>query len=591
MLLSLTALLYYFVPSAQLPTLLSSGSSSPSQRPIPGTDSDQPNCHPSLISHPSLLGIQPSSLTANPITDYTVPSSPFPSSACSPSSATTLTFCNLTFAYTHPSVIPNRDITLTLWLPSPSAWNNRYLATGGGGFAPGLGSIALSAPVSEGYAAISTDGGFETFDSPGFGPEKWALLSPGNVDLNALYDFGVGSLVEMSLLGEQLTTSYYGRQPKRKYWNGCSTGGRQGLMLAQRLSGFFDGILAAAPAIGWPDMVLAGIWGQMVMRWENIYPAVCELEAITMAAVEDCDWKDGVRDGVVSEPEKCAFEAEVVVGNVVECATHPEGKTKITKGAARVARAMWDGPRNPQGERLWWGLPKGTPLTSLVKTECEYTDGGEAKCVGAPLNIADDYVKLFLFKQPKDLVNLSAVTHQQYADLFQQSRQEYESFLGSRDPDLSAFARDGGKMITWHGLADQLIFPNGSRNYYESVLKHFEQHDVRYHSTKSLQREEDAQKSLKDVTDFYRYYEAPSVAHCMGGSGPYPGSMIDVGGAFEQLVSWVEEGVRPDVLDAMSDDREGGRLTRPICMWPKVAKYSGKGDWRHAANWGCEHKT
>lgn len=362
-------------------------------------------------------------------------------------------------------------------------------------------------------------------------------------------------------------------------------------MLAQRLGWFFDGILAAAPAVGWPDMVLAGIWPQMVMRWEGIYPQVCELEAITRAAVEDCDWRDGVRDGVVSEPEKCAFEPEVVVGNVVECAMNPKGKTRITEGAARVARAMWDGPRNPQGERLWWGLPKGTPLTSMAETKCDYTDDGEATCVGAPFSIAQDYVKLFLFKRPNDQVNLSDVTHQQYADLFQKSRQEYESFLGSRDPDLSAFARSGGKMITWHGLADQLIFPNGSRKYYESVLHHFRQHDVRYQSIHALQNKEDAQESPRDVTDFYRYYEAPSVAHCMGGSGPYPGQMTDVGGAFEQLVSWVEEGLKPDVLDGVSDDRDDGRLTRPICMWPKVAKWSGTGDWRQAENWGCEHKA
>lgn len=157
---------------------------------------------------------------------------------------------------------------------------------------------ALAPAIARGYAAANTDAGRTFFGNPMqmvASAENWALKSPGNVDWQLLNNFGSISLDDMTHIGKQVVASFYGNEPKYSYWHGCSTGGRQGLMQAQRYPTNYDGILAAAPAINWQTFVPAEIWGQVLMKRENSFPPACEFQAITKAAIEACDDLDGVK--------------------------------------------------------------------------------------------------------------------------------------------------------------------------------------------------------------------------------------------------------------------------------------------------------
>lgn len=174
---------------------------------------------------------------------------------------TGLDACEVAITYTHPSY--DDTINTVLWLPTPEHWTGRFLGNGGGGWAASAeGNATFAWAASEGFAVVSTDGGHVGQA----GPEVWALLSPGNLNWNLLTDFASTSLDEAATLGKAVTRMYYGRAPDYSYWNGCSQGGRQGYMMAQRYPEQYDGILATAPAIGYGQVFMQFYWAQAVMN-------------------------------------------------------------------------------------------------------------------------------------------------------------------------------------------------------------------------------------------------------------------------------------------------------------------------------------
>jgi hypothetical protein len=190
-------------------------------------DPSASKCAAAALPTPSVLGVSVLSLDA---VESTLES-------------TSTGFCNVTLTYTHPG----QNDLIKVWLGLPSTWNGRFQGVGGGGWTTGFPSEMVPA-ISKGYAAVSTDGGH---DGVGQSADSWALASPGNVNLYALQNFASVALNDMTVLGKQLTEAYYGKPIFKSYWSGCSTGGRQGLMLAQRYPDAYDGILAQAPAVNW----------------------------------------------------------------------------------------------------------------------------------------------------------------------------------------------------------------------------------------------------------------------------------------------------------------------------------------------------
>ncbi|KAF1361433.1 tannase and feruloyl esterase [Lizonia empirigonia] len=436
--------------------------------------------------------------------------------------STSISFCNVTLTYTHPG----QNDLIKVWLGLPSAWNGRFQGVGGGGWVTGFPSEMVPA-ISQGYAAVSTNGGH---DGLGQSTDSWALLSPGKVDLNALQNFASVALNDMTVLGKQLTEVYYSKAISKSYWSGCSTGGRQGLMMAQRYPDAYDGILAQAPGINWAEFIPAMFWPQWIMHQMGYFPPQCELDAITAAAVSTCDEYDGLQDGVIGLPGLCDFDPALL-----------------------LATPTWTGATDEQGELQWPGIPRGAPLSGIVGTTCD----ASGNCTGVPFAVKTDWHRLFIEKDPElDPYNY---TQAKWDAAFHASVQQYTSIIGTNDPDLSSFKNAGGKMITWHGMADQLIPFNGTVNYYNRVT-----------NVTNLD---------PNATDFYRIFLAPGVDHCSGGSGAAPSDPLAA------LVSWVEHNDAPQTL-AATRSVNGTSWMQDLCLYPLTWTYKG-GDAADAKSYSC----
>lgn len=449
-------------------------------------------------------------------------------------------YCNVTVHYGHPDF--NDSITTNIALPLTD-WNGRFQGVGGGGWAASSGPESLLPALKSGYIAGNTNAG-HGLDSRS--TDSWAFTAEGEQNLPLLRDFAYLALAELPQLGNQLSTAFYGAPPRYSYWSGCSTGGRQGLMMAQRYPGLYDGIAAAAPAIYWDRFIVAEFWPQFVMERLGHWPPQCAFEGFNAAAVEACDGVDGVNDGVIAEPGRCGFDPFELVGVRAECENE---EYVITEKDASIVQKVWEGPHDPSGRRLWWGLEPGASFSGLTNTSCA---NGVSNCTGVPFPISTDWISNWVLSDPDS--SFSSLTWASYSDLFSSAYEQYSAIIGTDDTDLSAFKAAGGKMITWHGLADQLIFPKGTQRYYEDV-----------------------ESNDPAVRDFYRFFEAPGVGHCDGGAGEVPGDPL------RAVVKWVEEGIAPDTLPATSED---GRRTRDLCPYPLVSVFQG-GDPTDAGSFIC----
>lgn len=262
-----------------------------------------------------------------------------------------------------------------------------------------------------------------------------------------------------------------------------------------------------------------------------------------------CDDLDGVIDGIIAAPGLCSFDPHTVVGQVFYCADSGTNRT-ISSEAAAIALAAWMGPRSVDGRFQWYGL---TQDTSLSNTTCRPTED----CDGLPFLLASNWIKFFVQEDPNfDVANMS---HRQYDTIFRQSTNRFSSILGTSDPDLTDFREAGGKMITWHGLADEVIPVNGTYEYYQRVLD-FD----------------------PNAADYFRFFPAPGVAHCLGGKGWYPDA------ALQSLVDWVENDIVPEtLLGTTLPDANGTTRQAPLCPYPLVAAFKG-GDIDEASSFHCQ---
>jgi hypothetical protein len=256
------------------------------------------------------------------------------------------------------SLIIKPQINIEVWLPM--AWNERFQAVGGGGYAGSISWGALATAIRNGYAAASTDTGHNGATQQG---GSFALNVDGTPNTQLIENFAFRSLDQLTIQAKELMRAFYAERPRYSYWNGCSTGGRQGLIQAQRLPGGYDGILAGAPAINWDRFIPAELWPQITMKEEAGGPvAACKLTTATNAAIAACDSFDGVMDGVLRDPRQCRFDPIAL-----QC---PAGATSsdcscLTPKEAAAVRKVWDGPQSADGNRLWYGLTRGTPLGAL----------------------------------------------------------------------------------------------------------------------------------------------------------------------------------------------------------------------------------
>src|SRR5262245_20426863 len=405
--------------------------------------------------------------------------------------------CRVTAVTTHP---PAGD-KVRIWVAIPTSnWNGRFLGTGGGGFQGGSAG-GVNPPVAQGFAAGATDTGHEG------GSGSFALDAKGRLDWQAIRDNGHVGIHEMTVTGKALTQALYGAARKYSYFNGCSTGGRQALMEAQRYPQDYNGVVSASPAINWTKLHVQQLWGPVLMNSMNNPVAACKLSAATAAVIAACDTIDGVKDGVVEDPKRCTYDPKALVGT-------PAGNCgSFTEADATVIRRLWEGPRREDGSFLWYGLPRGADMNAL------WTSRG-TPLRPQPFAIMLDWFRYFLTQDPQ--FDASIVTPAAYERLFDQSIEQFGAVIGTDNPDLTGFRDRGGKAIVWHGWADQLISAEGTVDYYTRVQQEM--------------------GGAKKTSEFVRLFMAQGVGHCGGGPGPAPT------GTLEALLSWVEEGKAPETL-------------------------------------------
>ncbi|KAH8745294.1 tannase and feruloyl esterase-domain-containing protein [Diaporthe sp. PMI_573] len=427
-------------------------------------------------------------------------------------------FCQVTVQYTHPG--QNDAVNTIIGLPLLATdWNERFQMVGGGGWGTGY-TASLITAVAGGYSSVATDGGHDN-DAP---VADWGFVSEGNINWPLLWNFAVVTLDEGASLGKLATELYYGTPAKY-----------------------------SAPAINWQRFIVQEYWGPLMANLLDTRPPTCVLEAFTEAAIKACDGLDGVEDGVIALPDQCDFDADSLIDSTVSC-TEPSGSIVVTAKHAELVNAVWKGPSSVEGKFEWYGMAKEAPLTGLLNTTCDSVDN----CTLVPFPIPEDWLKVFVAKNTS--LDLSGLSREDYDRLYRASVAQYASVIGTDNPDLTDLKNAGTKLLTWHGLADQLITYHGTVDYYDRVTQ-----------------------LNSNVTDYYRLFLAPGVEHCGLGPGLDPHLTV-----FDSLRAWVENGTAPDTILATGPAVGDKNATREVglCLYPRQLTFVGS-DPNDAASFEC----
>ncbi|TMA26224.1 MAG: tannase/feruloyl esterase family alpha/beta hydrolase [Deltaproteobacteria bacterium] len=448
---------------------------------------------------------------------------------------------------------PTIDSAITFEVLLPAAWNGKYLQAGNGGYGGSLGTPMgnMLAALQRGYAAAGTDMGHSASDP------VWAFGHPERVA-----DWGYRANHVTAQTAKAIVKAFYGEGPELSYFSGCSDGGHEALMEAQRFPEEFDGIIAGAPANFWTHQSTAWIWeGAAALSDPASALSSDKLKLVTSAAVAACDGIDGLNDGLIDDPRNCRFDPASLLcggGDPTKCLTAPQ---------VAAVKKIYAGPRNPRtGAQIYPGLERGSEYAAIANDTLSVLVGSWSPLVSGPVPFLGDlFFKQMVFNNLSwDFRTLDYDGNVAFADT------KMAPIINSTNPDLSTFRELGGKLIMYHGWNDPLVNPRNSINYYENVIA-------------ALHREDDegegAGNAAKDTQKFLRLFMAPGMTHCLLGPGP------NVFDTLTALENWVEQGRAPERLIA-SGGAVAGR-TRPLCPFPKVARHIGHGSINDAANFAC----
>ena len=434
-------------------------------------------------------------------------------------------------------------INFEVWLPPADKWNGKFNGVGNGALAGGINYPAMRGPLTTGYATASTNGG-HTSPSPVAG--DWMMGHPELWD-----DFGYRAVHEMTTASKAIVEAFYGKAPDYSYFTGCSGGGQQGLAEVQRYPADYDGVVSGAPANfptrmwpgeTWPGWVAAKNDTQLSLGGPPGPPVPTpKLLTLQAAAVAACDELDGAKDGLITDPRQCKFDPATLL-----CPANPPDANKcLTQAEVDTVKLVYDGLKDPTtGAQFWPG----------------YEPGSEDQWAGHiyPFVIPLGYFKAMVTNNPDwDYKTFDFTNAKDFAILLDADAKN-APILDATDPDLSAFNALGGKLILWHGWADQNIAPRNSINYYNSVVAD--------------------QGSEVKAQEFVRLFMVPGMNHCSGGAG------AGTFNALAALEQWVEKGTAPAQIAASKVAAGKTEFTRPLCPYPQVETYKGSGDINDAAN-------
>jgi feruloyl esterase len=444
----------------------------------------------------------------------------------------------------------------------PDAWNGKFVMGGGGGFAGRVVNLALVyGALQKGYATVGTDTGHR-----GSGLDaSWALNN-----LERVVNFGHQAVHRTAVTAQALTSGYYGRAPSRNYFMGCSRGGGQGMIEAQRYPDDFDGIVAGAPAWNWTDE----LGGRNARLNQVMYPDPNDLSVATItpaiqeligsAVMEQCDLLDGIEDGILNNPLACDFDVTELA-----CGT-AGGDACLNPAQLRAAEFVYGGlvlggeqrvPGYPPGAELGEGgwttwLTGGFAVSEFdefqegVEQDPEYPD---PETPNAHFAFGNGVMQYLVFHDP----NWDYSTYD--FSTFDSDVSTVAPTLNGTNPDLDAFRANGGKLLLFNGWRDMANTPLGTIDYYEQVVD----------------RDPAAAEDVRLVL-------VPGMDHCIGGPGP---SFIDW---LDEIDKWVETDQAPETFetfwlgDQMQPD--GSRLS---CAYPAAPEYDGAGDPREASSFSC----
>jgi feruloyl esterase len=428
----------------------------------------------------------------------------------------------------------------------PASWNRRFMMTGNGGFAGDtlespqrvrLRSIALR----RGFAAAVTNTGHDARDEP---------LASFALNRQKLLDYAFRSLQVTAEAGKRITETYYGARPSRSYFQGCSTGGRQALIIAQRFPQLFDGIVAGAPVLNFSRTMAGFAYREQALGAAPV--PFAKLSVLAERIYEQCDQKDGLKDGLIDDPRRCGFRPS---DHLPRCAPGVDDTQCFTEAQIATLGRIY-GDIQAGGKQFFPGWPPGAEIAGdngksgwdqwIVRETAERTTA---------YLFAESFFRYMAFPRKEQAVELSAFDIEKIAPQLEW----IHNILDATDPDLTAFRDRKGKMLMYFGWADQSLNAQMGVDYYESVLR----------------------KMGDGTPAFFRLFMQPGVFHCGGGPGP---------GSFEPLldvVNWVEKSQPPDRITAARIVNGKTVRTRPLCPYPQTAKYTGTGSIDAAENFHC----
>lgn len=426
----------------------------------------------------------------------------------------------------------NSNINVELWLPEAD-WNGKFMATGNGGWAGAIqGYDAMQNALRRGYATAATDTGHSAADGP-FG--SFALGHPEKV-----IDFAYRSIHLMTVRAKEIIAAHYADPLNYSYYTGCSTGGRQGVMAAQRYPGDFDGIIAGALANRHIHMHTAAV-AEIIRQAGNPNAVLSEaqINLVNSTIMRQCDT---LKEGFLNNPRQCAVDF-----SALQCIDQSGGDC-LNPAQLDTVRIFYDGVKNSQGELIFAGSAISVPMSPQLRTDANRMYGAEAN--GGLNPFLFDTVRILGFQNPdydwrafdldRDMPAIDVAA----------------GFVDAVDPDLRKFKAQGGKLLLYHGWDDPGITAENTVGYYESVLAEIGE----------------------DQEDWMRLFMVPGMGHCRGGPGPHTFDMIS------EMEKWREQGEAP--ARVMGSNPQSG-LARPLCPYPQYAKYDGSGDLKESDNWSC----
>jgi len=437
----------------------------------------------------------------------------------------------------------------------PGDWNRRFYMFGNGGYA----GESLDAPQRRAVSLAAMRSGFLTAQTnTGHDAQREPLGSFAAGSLAKTIDYAFRAVHVTVLAAKRLAAAYYGREVAFSYWDACSTGGRQGLMSAQRFPDDFDGILAGAPVRDFVDTMINYVWNAKAL--DGVGLTIAKIKAVAAATYARCDAKDGIKDGLIQDPRACDFDPG---RDIAQCPAGQDGDACLTSPQAQALGKIYAGITLEDGTKLFFGWPKGAEVVGSS------FDGSGRELSGWAFWIIDpdgkpsrqtQYMTTFMQNLAFGHADPGFDWHKFDFTKDPPRMTPIRQLLNADDPDLTAFRRHGGKLIMYHGWADTALTPFMSVDYYERAVA----------------------ANGPGTPDFFRLFMIPGMAHCRGGVA------TDRFDGMSAIVNWVENGLAPDSIKAWRAEDGKVTRTRPLCPYPQVAAYSGSGSTDAAANFACK---